>query len=93
MSALAEFEQHRGFEHEAVADDADVGPRAENLAQAAEEVGAVARELLHLLRQRDVEPLAEIGDLGLRFAVGGLRGVERLLDRRELLAQARRSAG
>ena len=63
------------------------GREPEDLPQAAEEVGAIARQLLHLLRQRDVEPLAEIGDLGLRFAVGGLRGVERVLDRGQLLAQ------
>ena len=35
---------------------------AEDLAQAAEEVGAVARQLLHPLGERDVEPAAEIGD-------------------------------
>ena len=84
---LADIEQHRGFEDEAVADDMDVGARAEDLAQAAEEVGAVAREFLHLLRQRDIEARAEIGDLRLRLLAGGFGGGERVLDRGELAAQ------
>ncbi len=87
MSALADFEQHRGFEHEPIADDADVGTRTEDLAQPTKEIGAVAGELLHLLRERDIQPLAEVGDLGLRLAAGGLGSRERLLDRRELFAQ------
>ena len=52
---LAGAEEHLGLEHEAVADDADVRAVAEDLAQAAEEVRAVARELLHPLGQRHVE--------------------------------------
>ena len=55
-------------------------------AQAAEEVGAVARELLHPLGERDVEPAAEIGDPGLALLVAALGGVERLLERGELAA-------
>src|SRR5580700_11728928 len=62
---LADVEQHRRLEHEAVADHANVGPRAEDLPQAPEKVGAIAVELLNLLRQRDVEPLAEVGDFRL----------------------------
>ena len=38
-------EQHLGLEHEAVADDAHVGTGAEDLPQAPEEVGAVARRV------------------------------------------------
>src|ERR1700733_10135314 len=40
---FAGFEQDGRFEHEAVADDAYVGPRAQDLPQTAEEIGAVAR--------------------------------------------------
>ena len=72
-AGLAGIEEHLRLEHEAVADDADVGPVAEHLPQAAEELGAVARQLLHLLRERHVEPRAEIGDARLRFPVARLR--------------------
>ena len=85
-SALPSSNRTEEFEHEPVADHLDVGPRAEDLPQPPEEVGAVAVELLHLLRERDIEPLAEIGDLRLRFPVRGLRRRERILDRGELLA-------
>jgi hypothetical protein len=50
------------LQHEAVADHADIRAVAENFAQPAEEVGAVARQLLHALRQRHVQPLAELGE-------------------------------
>ena len=86
-AGLAGIEEHLRLEDEAVADDADVGPVAEHLPQAAEEVGAEARQLLHLLRERHVEARAEVGDAGLGFAVALLRGGERLLERRELAAQ------
>ena len=59
---LTGVEEHLGLEHETVADDADVRPVAENGAQAAEEFRTVARQFLHPLRQRHVQPLAEIGD-------------------------------
>src|SRR3546814_2198895 len=75
------------LEHEAVADDADVLAAAEDLAQAAEELRAVARQLLHLAGQRDVEALAEIGDLHLLFLVLGLGDLKRFRHLRELLAQ------
>ena len=58
-------------------------------AQAAEEVGAVAGELLHPLRQRDVEPAAEVGDRAWLSLSRDFRGVERLLQRGELAAQRR----
>ena len=90
---LAGVEEQFGLEHEAVADDADVRPVAENFAQAAEEVGAVARQFLHALRQREIEPLAEIGDPGLRFLVLLLGDIERAFERGELAAQRERSAG
>ena len=84
---LPGIEQHFRLEHEAVADDADVGAIAENFAQPAEEVGAVARQFLHALRQRDIEALAEIGDAGLRFPAAPLGRVERVFQRRKLAAQ------
>ena len=84
---LAGIEEHFRLEHEAVADDADVRPVAEDGAQAAEEFRTVARQFLHPLRQRDVQALAEIGNAALRFLVALLRGVERFFQRRELAAQ------
>ena len=39
---LAAVEEHLGLEHEAIADDPDVGPIAEDGAQAPEKVGPVA---------------------------------------------------
>ena len=61
----ARIEEHLGLKHEAVADDPDVGPIAQNRAQPAEEFRAEARQFLHALRQREIEPLAEIGDASL----------------------------
>ncbi len=69
----ARREQHFRLEDEAVADDADVLAVGQDLAQAAEEVGAVAVQLLHALRQRHVQAAAEIGDLGVGLAVRVLR--------------------
>jgi len=51
---LAGFKNHRGLENEAVANHPDVRTRAQDLPQSAEEVGAVARKLLHLLGERGV---------------------------------------
>ena len=73
----AAVEEHFRLEDEAVADDADVGTVAENFAQLAEEIRAVARQFLHPLRQRDVQALAEIGDVQLRFFFLLLGDVER----------------
>ena len=75
------------MEHEPIAYHADVRPGAKDLPQAAEKVRAIAIELLNLLRKRDVEPLAEVGDLRLQFLVRRLRCGERILDRRELLTE------
>src|SRR5690606_33378024 len=80
-------EQHFRLEDEAVADDADVLAVGEDLAQAAEEVGAVAVELLHALGERHVQAATEIGDLGVGFAVAGLGDFERRFQRADLLAQ------
>src|SRR5271169_1546611 len=64
---LGRFKKYRGFEHEAIADYAHARPIAQNLAQATEEIRAIAGELLDLLRERDIQARTEIGDLGLRF--------------------------
>ena len=61
-SGFAGIEEHLRLEHEAVAHDTDIGPIAENGAQPPEEVGTVARQLLHALGQRHVQPLPQIGD-------------------------------
>ena len=83
---LAGREEHLRLEHEAVADDAHVRAVAEDLPQAAEEVGAVAGEFLHPLGEGDVEAAAEIGDAGLAFPVPVLGRREGLFERRELAA-------
>ena len=80
-------EEHLGLEHEAVADDLDIVAVAEDLAQLAEEVRAVARQFLHALGERHIQPLAEIGDAGLRFPVALFRGVERVFERGDLAAK------
>ena len=85
----ARGKQHLRLEDEAVADDADVLAVGEDLAQPPEEVGAVAVEFLHPLGKRHVQPLAEIGDLGVGFLVALFRGVERVLERGDLPAQRR----
>src|SRR5262245_65520691 len=58
---LAGVEEHLRLEHEAIADDADVGPIAENGAQPSAEVGTVAPKLLHAVGQRHRAPPAENG--------------------------------
>src|SRR6185437_1740368 len=83
----AEREQHLGLEDEAIADDADVRPVAQYRAQSAEELRAVARQLLDLAGERGVEALAEIGDLHLLVLALGLRRVERGGNLLQLLAQ------
>lgn len=52
-------------------------------------VRAVAGQFLHPLGQGHVQAAAEIGDPGLALPVPGLRGGERVLQRRELLAHRR----
>ena len=83
-SAEPESNSTSDGKHEAVADDLEVRPGAENLSELAEEVGAVAGELLHLLGERDVQALAEIGDLDLAVLVLCLGRIERLLQRGDL---------
>src|SRR5262249_43389958 len=80
-------EEYFRLEHEAVADDADVGPIAENRPQSPEEVGTVARQFLSPLRKRDVQPLAQIGDAALRFLVLLLACIEGFFERGELTPQ------
>ena len=70
---IAGVEQDFGLEHEAVADDPHAGPVAEDVAQTSEEIRTVARKLLHLLRERDVQPVAEIGDARLGILVARSR--------------------
>ena len=83
----AGVEEHFRLEDEAVADDAHVRPVAEDLPQPAEEIRAIARKFLHALRQRDVEPLAKLGEAGLRFFLAFVGDVERRFQRAELAAQ------
>src|SRR5712671_7325155 len=85
----AGVEKQLGLEHEAVADDPDVGPRPQNLPQLAKKVGAIARQFLHPLGQRYIEPLAQVGDAGLGLLVAFFRRVEGRLERRQLAAQRR----
>ena len=80
-------EEHFRLEDEAVADDLDVGAVAQHLAQLAEEFGAIAGELLDLVGERLVEPLAEIDHLDLARLGLGLRGVQRGDEPGQLLAQ------
>ena len=83
----ARREQHLGFEHEAVADDADVLAVLQELAQAAEEVGAVALQLLHLAGERRVEARAEILDARLALGVLLFGGLQRVVEGGNLPAQ------
>src|SRR6188472_998467 len=78
---FAGIEKYFQLEHEAVPDDTDVGPVAEDRAQPSEEVGPVSRQLLHPLGERHIEALAEVSDARLRVLVFLLGRVERLLQR------------
>src|SRR4029453_15865280 len=82
-------EEHFRLEHETVADDANVGAIAENGAQSSEEVGTVSREFLHPLRERYVQPLAQVGNAALRFLVLFLAGFECRFERAKLAPQRR----
>src|SRR3954469_8595183 len=84
---LAGIEKYFRLEYEAVPDDADIRPVAEDRAQPSEEVGPVSRQLLHPLGERHVEALAEVSDARLRILVLLLGRVERLLERRKLAPQ------
>ena len=93
MTSEPDGKQHFRLEDEAVADDADVLAVGEDFAQPAEEVRPVAVEFLHALRQRDIQAAAEIGDLGVGFAVARFGHVERILERARSACAAPRSAG
>src|SRR5215470_8018936 len=82
-------EEQLRLEHETIAHHPDVRPRSENFSQLAEEVGAIARQLLHPLGQRHIEPLTEVSDAGLRVFIAFFRGVESLLEGCQLAAQGR----
>src|SRR5690349_3460941 len=75
------------LKHEAIADHADIRPVAENSPEFSEELRPVTREFLYPLRQSDVQPLTEIGDLALRFLVALLRSIESFFKGRKLTAQ------
>ena len=85
----ARREQHLRLEDEAVADDLHVALAGQRLAQLAEELGAVARQLLDLAGERAVELLAEIDDLGLLLLGLGVGGVERDVEAGELVLERR----
>ena len=74
------------MEDEAIADNADIRPIAQDLAQTAEEFGAIPGELLDLVDERQIEPLTEFDDLPLLVFDLGLRRVERRCDPRQLVA-------
>src|SRR5262249_9051412 len=80
-------EKHFGLQHEAVAHHTHVRTVAEDLTKLSEKIRTVALEFVYSLRQREIEPLTELGDARLRFLVFPFGGVERLLDRGELPAQ------
>src|SRR5476649_1984214 len=66
---LAGVEEHFRLEHEPIPDNTDIRAIAENGAEASKEIRAVSREFLHALRQRQIEPRAQIEDARLRFLV------------------------
>src|SRR6476660_9959559 len=78
---LACIDKYFRLEYEAVPDDADIGPVAEDRAQPSEEVGPVSRQLLHPLGERHVAALAEVSDARLRVLVFLLGRVRSLIQR------------
>src|SRR5690606_11382647 len=80
-------EQHLRLEDETVSDNADVLPIGEDFAEPAEEVGAIAVQLLDTLCQRHVQAPSQIGDLGVGLPVLFFRRFECVLQRRDLLTQ------
>ena len=86
---LTGVEKYLGLEHEAIAGQcANVGPIAKNRSQPPKESGAVARQPCNALRERNIQPLAEISDMRLRFLIALFRGIECILERGELPAAA-----
>ncbi len=84
---FAGTEQHFGLEHEPVAHHAHIRAAFQHRPELAEEIRTVTAEVLHALRKGDVQPAAEVGNLRLALRVLGLRGLQRLLERADLLAQ------
>ena len=84
----ADREQHLALEHEAIARRSGCPGRfASTVAQLAEELAAIALQLLHLRCQRHIQLLAEIGDLGVLLVSLRLRQIERAGDGGELRLQ------
>src|SRR3972149_802273 len=73
----AAVEEDFRLQHEAVADHADLRPVAEDLPQPSEEFRTIALQFLHPLRQRNVQPPAEVGARRLTIAVALLGNLER----------------
>src|SRR5262249_37188350 len=86
---LTGVEEQFGLEHETIADDPNIGTIAQNRAEPAEEIGAVARQFLHPLGERKVEALAEVGKLALRLLVTLFGRIQRILQGTELTSQRR----
>src|SRR5262249_1137156 len=66
---------------------ANVWPVAQDGAEPAEELRAIAGKLLHALGEREVQSLSQVGQTGLRVLVALLRDVERGLERGDLPPQ------
>ena len=75
------------MQHETVAHHTHVRTVAQDLTQLSEKIGTIALEFVDSLGQREIKPLAKLGDAGLGFLVFLFGGVERLLDCGELPAQ------
>src|SRR5690348_4217020 len=59
----ARVEQDLGLKYEAVSDDPDILPVADDLAKPPEEFRAVTGQFLDLAGERDVQPLGQIAEL------------------------------
>src|SRR6185437_12229869 len=73
---LSGVEEYLGLKDETVADHADIGAIAEDFPQLSEEVRPITFELVHPLRQRDVQALAEFRDAALGILILFFGGIE-----------------
>jgi hypothetical protein len=80
-------EQHFRLEHETVAHHANVFPVGQDTPQPAKEFRAELVELLYPLRQRHVQPAAQIGNLRAAFGVLPLGCIQRIVQHADLAAQ------
>ena len=78
--------QQFGWHHEAITHNLDVGTIAECGAQLAEEFGAIARQLIDFVGQRQVESRAEVLDFDVFGFDRDIGDVQRLLHLGELFA-------